>query len=150
MTEYIKTEEDGKVVYRYAHAEGEVPIYRWDLDEFINFCLFPMKSFMQVKLDADSDDPNIDVLERLYGAAKVQIGKMAEVLNRDLGRIQVVLTNHRTEEFMQETILGCEFEKEEKQGEDKQETPLDRLEAQVGVIEKGLGINSAGDQHASA
>ena len=115
--EYRKTEENGKAVYRYGGADdaGEVPVYKWELDEFICYCLFPIRSFMDVMLEADEESPSVDVLKRLYGAATARLDEMSAVLGRDLGPINIVTTNFPvTCNFMTEKILGGEIKQKEK------------------------------------
>lgn len=111
VTRYRKAREDGQIVYRYNDQDaGEVPVYRWDLDEFVSFCIFPIRSFVDVMHRDDEEDPTIDVLTRLYDSAMARIEEMAKVLNRDLGQVHVVATNYvGSRDFMTEEILGVEI-----------------------------------------
>jgi hypothetical protein len=116
IMKYRKTNENGKVVYRYNYTDdgGEVPVYKWGLDEFINHCIFPIGSFLDVMQEADEDSPAVEVLRRLYGAAISQLYEMSKVLDKDLGPIKIVTTNFVVANFMEETILGGEVDQEDK------------------------------------
>lgn len=114
---YRKTNENGKVVYRYNYTDdgGEVPVYKWGLGEFIHYSLFPIRSFLAVMQEADEDSPAVEVLRRLYGAAMSRLEEMSKVLDKDLGPINVVATNFVVnDEFMQDTILGGEVDQKDK------------------------------------
>jgi hypothetical protein len=108
MTEYVKTVENGKVVYRYLDGQ-EVPVYEWNLDEFINYCLFPIQSFIHI-IDGDGTD-EMDVMRRLYDAAMLKLREMARVIDTEMGRIQIIQENHPINcGFVEEEILGAYIE----------------------------------------
>lgn len=74
----------------------EVKTVEWDLHQYINHCLFPVHDCIE-KMGKTSDQDTIceyvDILNRLYDAALLQLNKMNKAIYKDLGWIKIVTTN---------------------------------------------------------
>ena len=99
--EYIKELEGKEAVYKMLDGNGrpgrEVETAEWELEAYINYCLFPLRNCinrMQAISNPDIEtDEFADMLDRLYDSANAQLEKMAEVINKDVGTCGIITTN---------------------------------------------------------
>jgi hypothetical protein len=99
--EYVKEFKGGEAVYKMLDGNGkparEVETAEWDIEMYINYCLFPLRNCinrMQALNNPDIEtDEFADMLDRLYDSARAQLGRMGDALYRDMGRIEIITTN---------------------------------------------------------
>jgi len=100
---YAKEVEGGKEIIRLLDGFGrpsrEVDVYDWDLDSYINYCLYPIHNCIKRMGETDEDEGAIseyaDILGRLYDAARVQLKKMDGAIYKDMGYIKIRTTNEQ-------------------------------------------------------
>jgi hypothetical protein len=98
---YQKEIEDGKRIFKMLDGFGrpgrEVETTEWELDSYVNYCLFPISIVIEKMAQAEDPDSEIaqyaDVLDRLYDAARVQLTKMEKAITESLGKTRIVTTN---------------------------------------------------------
>ena len=125
MREHLKVVEGDKVVWKMIDREGrpvrEVETVDWDLDMYINYCIYPIQNCINRMQGIDEPDSKIqefvDMLDRLYDAARVQLYKMADAIYEDMGRVQIITTNENSRGgFLQQDFLEAYIkEKPEKE-----------------------------------
>jgi hypothetical protein len=101
MKGYAKKLEGGEVVYKLLDGNGrpvrEVKTVEWDIREYINYCLFPLRNCINRMQELDNPDIETeefaDMLDRLNDSALTQIRRMGDVLCKDMGQIKIVTTN---------------------------------------------------------
>lgn len=98
---YVKEFEGGEAVYKTLAGNGgpgrEVETKEWDMEEYINYCLFPLRNCinrMQAINNSDNETAEFaDILDRLYDSTQVQLGKMGDAFYKDMGWIKIITTN---------------------------------------------------------
>ena len=113
--EYVKVVEGGKEIIRMMSKlhEGpgrEVDVSDWDIDSYIIQCLYPIQGCI-ARMRAQSDDGSelyhySEILERLYDAAYLQLGKMSDAIYKDMGWIRIKTTSESCRGgFLQQDFL---------------------------------------------
>lgn len=88
----VKGEEESFMMLDgFGRPGREVNTIEWDLHQYVNQCLFPIHDYIEKMRDAC--DENVDILERLYDAALLQIKKMDNAIYKDMGWINIVTTS---------------------------------------------------------
>lgn len=98
----MKEIKDGKAVYSSPDIYGmpcrEVETRDWEIDGYINYCLFPVFDCIKRMMGEEQEDGSeideyADILERLYDSAHSQLGKMCDAIHKDIGMIQIITTS---------------------------------------------------------
>ena len=114
MREHLKVFEGGKEVWRLLDGFGrpgrEVETVDWDLDSYVNYCLYPVQSCINRMREGSEDESVIaeyaDILDRLYDSAQTQLRKLNNAIHKDLGRIKITTVNEPCRGgFMQQDFL---------------------------------------------
>jgi hypothetical protein len=121
--EFLKKIEGGKRVYRMMDGVNrpgrEVDTAEWEIDEYVNYCIYPLQNCISRMHGIDEPDSEIqefvDMLDRLYDSAHAQISKMAEAIYKDMGWVKIITTNENCRGgFLEQDFLEVFVEKEEK------------------------------------
>lgn len=113
--ECIKEIKNGERIYNRPSVDGtpgvEIETYGWELDEFINYCLFPIRTFIKIMNEKEETNEDADILIRLYDSAFMKLTDMADAVFRDVGTINIVTHNSDHYDFLQQDILDVYIEK---------------------------------------
>lgn len=101
MIKYVKELEGGEAIYKLLSDKGrpvrDVETAEWNIKEYINYCLYPLQNCIKRMQAIDNPENETsefaDMLERLYDSALTQLGRMEDVLCKDIGEIIIVTTN---------------------------------------------------------
>ena len=119
--EYVKEFEGGKEVYKMLDGKGrpvrEVKTADWDIEDYINYCLYPLKKCINRMHDTDELDSKIeefvDMLDRLYDSTHAQLRKMGKAIYKDMGWIKIITTNESCRGgFLQQDFIEVCIQKE--------------------------------------